>query len=59
MNVYSSVIQPSSINRKFDEDTYKLISSQVSCADDELKIKLSNKNTEEIKSYDPSPSNDR
>ena len=52
MNVYSSVLQSSSINKKFEEENFKLISSQVSSADDEHKMMLSNKNTEEITNYD-------
>lgn len=55
MNVNGSVVQSSSINKKFDEETFKLISSQVSSADDEHKMMLSNKNTEEIINYDFTP----
>jgi hypothetical protein len=58
MNVYGSVLQSSSINKKFDEETFKLISSQVSSADDEHKMMLSNKNTEEIINYDLTPQHD-
>jgi hypothetical protein len=58
MNVYSSVLQSSSINKKFEEENFKLISSQVSSADDEHKMMLSNKNTEEITNYDLTPLHD-
>jgi len=58
MNVYGSVLQSSSINKKFDEETFKLISSQVSSADDEHKMMLSNKNTEEIINYELTPQHD-
>ena len=58
MNVYGSVLLSSSINKKFDEETFKLISSQVSSADDEHKMMLSNKNTEEIINYDLTPQHD-
>lgn len=57
MNIISSTQQPSSIN-KIDNETNKLISSQVSSADEDINIMLSCKNATEIKNYDLNFDND-